>query len=143
MDTLGQLIANLNSKYTGRTNVDHAKHWGMDKLTYPKRFTATISNCECLTETTTSDLANKIDKKDITLMTRICLVPKRKKAYYEARVMWLERNNNQKRTRDKNSQAREAATSTSRSHPVIQQTTRAGTGVRSSRFFIQYRRRKK
>ena len=67
-------------------------------------FTAAISNCErmleCLTETTTSALVNKINKKDINLITRMCLVPRRRKAYHEAKIVWQKQRDNQTRKAD-------------------------------------------
>ena len=67
-------------------------------------FTAAITNCErileCLTETTTSAVANKIDKEDINLITRMYLVPKRRKAYHKAKIVWQKQRYNHTRKAD-------------------------------------------
>ena len=70
-DTLEQLISGLKKIYMGETSISHTRLEDIKNLAFPRKFTAAISNfenmLECLTETTASALANKINKGDIKL----------------------------------------------------------------------------
>ena len=133
----------MNGKYMGGSNVIMITFGDLDSLPYPDKFSTAISNCErvleCVTMITTVGLDNKINERHLMSMERSCLFSTRNTTYYEAKAMWLGREENREGNREDTNPPGEYSLTAIGSMTEQIARLQADTSNRENiKFFIQY-----